>query len=194
MATQNEAVENEAAVDVSAGASFSRVPPDLETLFHTHYVRIARAIAGIVKDPARAEELAVEVFLKWERTPAAQREASEGWLYRTAVRMALNDLRRITRRSRYENLFAFMTFAAHRASPVEEAFEAQEDEERVRLVLSAIQPRQAELLLLRGNGLTYEELASALDLKPASIGTLLSRALAAFRKEFIRRYGEAESH
>jgi RNA polymerase sigma-70 factor (ECF subfamily) len=182
-------VQNEAAVGVSADVSFSRVGFDLESIFHAHYVRIARAIAGIIKDSARAEELAVEVFLKWERTPAAQREGSEGWLYRTAVRMALNDLRRTTRRNKYENLFAFMTFAGHRESPVEESFAAQEKEQKVRLVLSVIQPRQAELLLLRGNGLTYEELASALDLNPASIGTLLSRALAAFRKEFIQRYG-----
>ena len=189
MGVQNEAVQNEAAVGVTADVHFSRAPLDLETIFHIHYVRIARAIAGIVRDHARAEELAVEVFLKWERTPAAQREGSEGWLYRTAVRMALNDLRRATRRSRYESLFAFMTFAAHRGSPVEEAFAAQEKEQKVRLVLSVIQPRQAELLLLRGNGLTYEEMASALDLNPASIGTLLSRALAAFRKEFIQRYG-----
>jgi RNA polymerase sigma-70 factor (ECF subfamily) len=181
--------QNEAAVDVSADVGFARAALDLETVFHAHYVRVARAIAGVIRDSARAEELAVEVFLKWEQTPAARREGSEGWLYRTAVRMALNDLRRTTRRNRYENLFAFMTFAGHRGSPVEEAFAAQEKEQRVRLVLSVIEPRQAELLLLRGNGLTYEELASALDLNPASVGTLLSRALAAFRKEFIQRYG-----
>lgn len=183
-------VQNEAAAGISADVSFTRPALDLETVFHAHYVRIARAIAGVIKNSARAEELAVEVFLKWERTAAAQQEGSEGWLYRTAVRMALNDLRRTTRRNRYENLFAFMRFAGYRGSPVEEAFAAQEKEQRVRLVLSAIQPRQAELLLLRANGLSYEELASALDLNPASIGTFLSRALAAFRKEFIQRYGK----
>lgn len=179
-------MQNEAVFDLTSDDAV----PRLEAVFHAHYVRIARTIAGIVKDSARAEELAVEVFLKWERTPAVQREGSEGWLYRTAVRMALNDLRRTTRRGRYENLFAFMTFAGQRESPVEEAFVAQEEEQRVRLVLSVIQPRQAELLLLRANGLTYEELAAALDLNPASIGTLLSRALTAFRKEFMQRYGK----
>lgn len=178
-------MQNQAVIDLTSDDAV----PDLETVFHTHYVRIARTIAGIIKDSARAEELAVEVFLRWERTPAARREGSEGWLYRTAVRMALNDLRRRTRRSRYENLFAFMTFREQRESPVEEAFAAQEQEHRVRLVLSVIRPRQAELLLLRANGLTYEELARALDLNPASIGTLLSRALTAFRKEFMQRYG-----
>ena len=53
-----------------------------------------------------------------------------------------------------------------------------------------IQPRHAELLVLRSQDLSYDELASALDLNPASIGTLLSRAQQAFRKEYIKRYGQ----
>jgi RNA polymerase sigma-70 factor (ECF subfamily) len=53
-----------------------------------------------------------------------------------------------------------------------------------------MKPRQAELLLLRTHGFSYEELASALDLNFSSIGTLLSRAERAFRKEYIKRYGD----
>jgi RNA polymerase sigma-70 factor, ECF subfamily len=45
-------------------------------------------------------------------------------------------------------------------------------------------------LLLRGQGLSYEEVASALALNPSSVGALLSRAQEAFRKEFVKRYGE----
>jgi RNA polymerase sigma-70 factor (ECF subfamily) len=58
------------------------------------------------------------------------------------------------------------------------------------VVLVAIQARQAELLVLRTQGLSYDELACALNLKPASIGTFLSRAEQAFRKEYIKRYGQ----
>ena len=43
---------------------------------------------------------------------------------------------------------------------------------------AAIDPRDAELLLLRSQGFTYEELAAAVDVKPTSIGTLLGRAMA----------------
>ena len=49
--------------------------------------------------------------------------------------------------------------------------------------------RGAELLVLRSHGLSYEELAEALELNPTSIGTYLSRAQDAFRKEYIKRYG-----
>ena len=164
--------------------------PDLETTFAAYYGRIARVIARIIRDPARAEELAVEVFLKWSRNRSFRSGAApaqaEVWLHRCAVRIALDELRRATRRGRYESLVAFF-----RAAPTpEEIRSSQEENERVRIVLAGLRRRQAELLLLRSDGLTYDELASALELNPASVGTLLSRAQQAFRKEYIKRYGE----
>ena len=164
---------------------------DFEATFRAQYERIARVIARVVKDPARAEELAVEVFLKFWRNPRAQGENAEGWLYRTAVRQGLDELRRRTRRSRYEGMLGFS-----RPVPTpEDVRRFAEDQEKVRLVLALIEPRAAELLVLRSHGLSYDELSSALELNPASIGTLLSRAQGAFRKEYIirkeyiKRYG-----
>ena len=159
---------------------------DIETIFHAQYERIARVIARVLRDPARAEELAVEVFLKWSRTPQAQGENAQAWLYRVAVRTGLDELRRETRRTQREHLLRFFR---HSPTP-EEVRASREDQERVRAVLAAIQPRQAELLVLRSQGLSYEELAGTLDLKSTSIGTFLSRAEQAFRKEYIKRYGQ----
>jgi RNA polymerase sigma-70 factor (ECF subfamily) len=170
--------------------SFDDAKLDLEAVFHAQYERIARVIAGVIKDPARTEELAVEVFLKWERTPKAHGGGAEGWLYLAAVRIALNELRRKTLRNRYESLLGFATSEKAGGSTPHEIYAAQEEQQRVRLVLSVMEPRQAELLLLRSNDLSYQELASILNLNPASVGTLLSRALQAFRKEFIERYGK----
>jgi RNA polymerase sigma-70 factor (ECF subfamily) len=179
----------EAASESVVGMSLNDARLDLETVFQAQYERIARVIAGVIKDPARSEELAVEVFLKWERTPKAQGQGTEGWLYRAAVRVALNELRRKTLRDRYEHLLGFVTRDAGGSSP-HEIYAAQEEQQRVRLVLSVIDPRQAELLLLRSNDFSYQELASILNLNPSSVGTLLSRALEAFRKEFVQRYGK----
>jgi RNA polymerase sigma factor (sigma-70 family) len=165
---------------------------DLETIFHAQYRRMCRVIARVIRDPARAEELAVEVFLKWSRHPNAHGDKAEGWLYRTAVREALDELRRQTHRSRYERLFSFIPSGKARSSPTpEDVRAAKEDQETVRLVLSLLDRRQAQLLLLRSEGFSYQELASTLDLSPASVGTLLARAQQAFRKEYIKRYGEA---
>lgn len=166
---------------MSGGAA----PFEIEAIFHAQYDRIARVIAKVVRNHARAEELAVEVFLKLWRTRRAQGERAEGWLYRTAVRAALNELRAEARRSRYERLLG-----RARSTPTPEEIHATaEEKERVRAVLGMMEPRQAELVLLRSQDLSYEELASALDLNPASVGTLLSRAHQAFRKEYIKRYG-----
>jgi len=162
------------------------VPFDLETIFSAQYDRIARVIARVIRDPARAEDLAVEVFLKWSRNAHAQGENAEAWLYRTAERISLNELRGKARRSRYESMLRMV-----RLSPTpEEIHAAKEEQDKVRSVLARIDPRQAEMLLLRSEGFSYGELASMLRLHPASVGTFLSRAQQAFRKEYMKRYGK----
>ena len=161
-------------------------PFDYEECFEANYVRIARAVARVVGDYARAEEIAVEAFWKLWRTPQAHGENAPGWLYRTALRLGLNDLRDRERRSRYEK-----EAGRPPETPTPEELRAAEQErEQVRRVLAALEPRDAELLLLRHQGFRYDELAAAVEVKPASIGTLLARAQQAFRKEYLRIYGE----
>jgi RNA polymerase sigma-70 factor, ECF subfamily len=164
------------------------IPFDIESVFREKFVRISRVIARVVRDSARAEELAVEAFVKLWRTPQAHGDHAEAWLYRTAVRLSLDELRRQHRRTRFERLVTFV-----RPAPTPEELHATaEEQDRVRLVLGGLPGRQAELLLLRNHDLSYTELAAALDLNPASLGTLLSRAQQSFRKEYIKRYGEQQ--
>ena len=75
---------------------------DFERTFHAEFPRIARVIARVVQDPSRAEEIAVEVFWKLLHKPNAQGPKVGGWLYRTAVRMGLDELRKRKRQTRYE--------------------------------------------------------------------------------------------
>lgn len=174
--------------DISRAAA---VPLDLEAVFKAQYERVARVIARVVRDPARAEELAVEVFLRlWKnRKPVDDNTVDqniEAWLYRAAVRVGLDELRGQARRRRYERLLQWM-----RGSPTpEEIHAANEEQERVRMTLASLPPRQAELLILRSEGLSYLELAAALRIKAASVGTILTRAQQAFRKEYVNRYGQ----
>lgn len=170
----------------------SEAETDLEGIFCAEYKRIARVIARVTRDPARAEELAVEVFLKWARTPKAHGEHAGGWLYRTAVRTGLRELRSETRRAWYERLFALVPSGrANGSKSPEDVHAARQEQQQVRAVLSALSWRQAALLLLRSEGLSYAQVAAAVRVNPASVGTLLARAQQAFRKEFVRRYGRA---
>jgi DNA-directed RNA polymerase specialized sigma24 family protein len=78
---------SEGAVEMKPG----EVRFDIETVFQAQYRRIARVIPSVIRDPARAEDIAVEVFVKWSRNPSAHGENAEGWSYRAAVRMARNE-------------------------------------------------------------------------------------------------------
>lgn len=163
---------------------------ETERIFRKHYASLARVIARAIGDPARAEELAVEVCLKWSAARRAPSEEGERWLYRAAVQAGLNELRQRMRRSRYERLWSLVR-APITPTP-EELAASRQEQQRVRHVLAAMDRRKAELLLLRSEGSSYEELAKILELNPASVGTLLSRAQEAFRKEYTRRYGTGQ--
>ena len=158
----------------------------LDQLFDAHYERITRVIGRVIHDQARAEEIAVEVFLKWCRNPKAHGDHAEGWLYRTATREALDELRRQVRRGRFERLFA--PFIGRDRTP-EQIYAADVEQRNVHSVLAALDIRLASLLLLWSQDLSYREMAIALDIAPNYVGSLLSRAQEAFRKEYVRRYG-----
>ena len=177
----------QARVNVSDSAEVLDPRPAFETLFHLNYTRIAHTIMRVVGDKACAEELAMEVFWKFWRTPRAQGEKAGGWLYRAAIRLAIGELRRRSRHAKYERLLRL----TGPANP-EELRAATEEREQVRRVLGAIAPRDAELLLLRADDFSYEEVALALGLNPASVGTLISRARQSFRKEYTKLYGEPQ--
>jgi RNA polymerase sigma-70 factor (ECF subfamily) len=176
---------SEAVADVNTG----EMPFDIESLFRAQYARIARIIERVVRDRGRSEELAVEVFLKLWRNEKAQYENVEAWLYRVAVRVGIDELRRQTRRAHYERLLKWVRPGSGPATP-EHLHSISEQQERVRAVLSAIDPRKAQFLLLRSQDFSYDEIAAILKLNPASIGTLLIRAQESFRKEYIKKYGQ----
>lgn len=162
---------------------------DFEDFFYVHYERIARAVARVVRDRARAEEITVEAFWKFSRDPkVAKGTQPVGWLYRTATRMALDELRKEARRTRC----AAQNPTTLSVQTPEESLAAIQARDRVRLILANLDARQAELLLLRHSGLSYAEVASALNLNPASVGTLITRAQAAFRKDYLKHYGEPD--
>ena len=62
-------------------------PFDFESVFHTRYGQVARVIARVIRDPARAEELAAEVLWKFWRSPRAQGDQAGGWLLKKWKRL-----------------------------------------------------------------------------------------------------------
>jgi len=115
-----------------------------------------------------------------------------GWLYRTATNLGIQDLRARVRRERYEQAAGEQ---AHRTAgsgtPLDDVLRA-EQRARVRAVLASLRQWQARILILRSSGLTYAELAEALQIKASSVGTMLIRAEAQFQKQYVRFSGREE--
>ncbi|MGH7607065.1 MAG: sigma-70 family RNA polymerase sigma factor [Gemmatimonadales bacterium] len=62
--------------------------------------------------------------------------------------------------------------------------ETQETQRRVRRAIDRLPERERRLLLLRAEGYRYRDIAAALELNEASVGTLLARARRAFREAY----------
>lgn len=168
-----------------ANISLESAHAEFDDVFRAHYPRIARVIARIVHDPSRAEELAADVFWKYLHGHRAHNESPAGWLYRAAVRRGLDELRRLRRQEKYQPLLTLLGMAR---SP-EQLHATTQEQQNVRAVLAVLKRRDSELLVLRSEGLRYQEIAGILRLNETSVGTLLRRAQDAFRKEYVNRYG-----
>lgn len=159
----------------------------LDELFRTHYARLARVIGRIVHDQARAEEIAADVFIRWQRHPSAHGDGAEGWLYRTAARQALDAWRRDQRWARVERVLAQVGIAPRTPADLHAG---AEERRQVRATLAALRRRDATLLLLWAEDVSYAAIAAAVGVQPTSVGSLLRRAQEAFRKEYEARYGQ----
>ena len=157
----------------------------MKELFEAHYAFVAKLVTSITGDPGRAEELAVEAFLRWERAGGGHPEP-RAWLCRAAIRLALDEVRRRERAGR--RLYWLRDLVRPAPTPAE-LYESLDRRQRVTAVLARIKARDAEMLLLRAEGLSYDELAGELGLNPLSVGQMLARAQESFRKEYVKRYG-----
>ena len=162
---------------------------DFNALFNFGYRRLARLLYRVTGDIGRAEEVASEAFWRLHSKPPAAETNIEGWLYRTGLRIALDQLKKDRRRARYEALASIFGFAANPHHVLEQT----QERTRVRQVLGALKADQIALIVLRAEGLSYSELAAALHLNRDSVGTMLARAEEAFRKEYVHRYGKPRS-
>ncbi len=166
----------------SAAAGRNGIRADLEQVFRTTYPRIVGVAARVLGSRVEAEDVAQEVFLAFGRSsvPAGQ---AVGWLSVAAAHTALNQVRSHRRRTAREQFAG----AAETVSPdVADTVVTRDERRRVRTALARLPRRQAVALLLRHSGLSYAEVAAALDLSPGSVGTTVRRAESALRKELNR--------
>jgi RNA polymerase sigma-70 factor (ECF subfamily) len=145
-------------------------------------VRVVAIAHRVLADQAEAEDVAQDVFVSFYRAHPGNAPYGPAWLHAAAAHAALNALRGRDRRSRREAAQALPLDAAAVDDPAE-VVAASETRDEVRAVLARLPERSAALLALRYSGLSYAEIAAALDVRASSVGTLLRRAEDAFRRE-----------
>ena len=156
------------------------VRDDLAEVFRRDYRAVVAVAARVLGSPDDAEDVAQETLLAFSRSDVPAAEA-RGWLCVAAAHTALNHLRSGRRRSAREEATGA---TADRAVPdIADTVLARDEHTRVRRALARLPRTQAVALVLRHSGLSYAEVAAALDLSPGSVGTTLRRAEAALRKE-----------
>jgi RNA polymerase sigma-70 factor (ECF subfamily) len=157
---------------------------EFEAAFSEHYNRVYGVLFRLLGNRAEAEDLTVEAFWRlWERAPR-NRENLGGWLYRVAMRLGYNALRAARRRERYELQAGVEALETNGSPDPSHSLEQQQERARVREVLSRMNDRNAQLLVLRHSGFSYREIAGILGIAPGSVGTLLARAEAEFQQGY----------
>ena len=165
---------------------------EFSALFRSHYDAIYRHCYRIVGSAHEAEDLAQEAFMRLyrQRFDPGREHNVRGWLFKVSTNLAYNALRGARRRQDRESR-AESRAGAPAPDPAEAALHS-ETRDAVRRTLATLPARQARILLLRNAGLSYREVAQALDIAPGSVGTLLSRAERAFARAYRDTYPNEE--
>ena len=153
---------------------------DLDEVFRREYPLVVGVAARVLGSRDQADDVAQDVFLSFGRSPVPGGEA-RGWLCVAAAHLALNLLRSGRRRASREETAATADDGV--VPDVAEAVVTLEERDRVRAALARLPRKQATALVLRHSGLSYADVAAALDMSPGSVGTTVRRAESALRKE-----------
>jgi RNA polymerase sigma-70 factor (ECF subfamily) len=154
-------------------------------LFQRYAAPLLRFTGRILGDPAEAEEITQDVFLKLMaradqydgRAPVAS------WLFAIATNACRDRLRRAARRPSV----ALEAVAEVREPgiPVDERLARRQRREAVRRALSELSIEQREALVLaRYHGMPYAEISKVLDISEGAVKTRIFRAMETLKAHF----------
>jgi len=165
----------------------NRVARGDEEAFSKLYDRIAAAVFGmarrVVRDPARAEEVAQEVFLQvWQGANRfdAERGSAKTWILTLAHRRAVDAVRRDQASTDREQRFDWSGGPDY--DSVQEEVGTRLEHEQVRRCLQTLTDLQREAITLAYfGGYTYFEVSSLLEANTATVKTRMRDGLIRLR-------------
>lgn len=165
---------------------------NLDSLFREYNEPLVRYLTRRLGDRDWAEEVAQETFLRAARQKEIVSERS--WLFAVATNLVRDEARRDARRRKRLEMLANEERQRQDTVPQVVAMEDAENAAAARRALEALSDRDREALLMREEGLDYNEIAAALELSVASVGTTLARARRRLVEAFESQQGEGRGN
>ncbi len=146
-------------------------------LYEREYASVYRSIRGVVLEPAAAEDLTQETFVRAYRarhryTPTAPPGA---WLRRIGINLAISHLRR-------QKLARFLPGRMYE-TPHQREYDQAEARDVVTKALTSLSPKlRAAVILHYYDGLTRDEIAIVLGVPAGTVASRIAKAVAIMRR------------
>jgi len=157
-------------------------------LFKAYHTPLVRFLTRRLGDRDAAEEIAQETFVRALRQETITSERS--WLFAVASNLVRDEARRDIRAQKRMELLRSHARAESEVEPEPTTVERAEDQALARQAIEMLAERDRDALLMREEGLGYDEIAEALGLSVASVGTTLSRARRRLMEAYESLQGE----
>ena len=162
-------------------------PERLRALFYAYHKPLVRYLTRQMGDSDWAEEIAQETFVRALKQDVIASERS--WIFAVAMNLMRDETRRDARHRRRLELMRDEAKAGAVVMPGPTSMERDEEREIARRAVAMLAERDRDALLMKEEGLSYEEIATALELSPGSVGTTLSRA----RRRLMEAYEQLQA-
>jgi RNA polymerase sigma-70 factor (ECF subfamily) len=137
---------------------------------------VAYRVAGNTED---AEEVTQDVFLKVHRKIKGFRfkSAFKTWIYRITMNMAINALKKRSRKGRQTRSFDVVVEDTYAAPEKPDELERKEKERSIEAMLESLNPEERACVVLKNvEGLKYREISKVLGININTVRTRLKRA------------------
>jgi RNA polymerase sigma-70 factor (ECF subfamily) len=166
-----------------------------DRLFERHLEYVYNVCLGVVGSPDEARDCAQETFIRVHRKVAEFRAQAQfsTWLYRVAVNVAVEHLRRRPRTAVVSLEDESVREIADERPEAWESLAREVDEAEVRGVVNELSEDYRLVLVLRYfQGLSYDEMVQVLGYSLAQVKVKLHRARRAFARQWASKFGELQ--
>ena len=152
-------------------------------LFHESFESLHRYLNRLSGDTDLASDLAQEAFVRLYKRRTLP-DDPKAWLFTVATNLFRNAMTKQSNRARLLTYRRGLRVHSDPTPSPEATAEGTLTRRSVRSALNELGEREQSLLLLAAEGHSYREMAKILELREASVGTLLRRAKKAFRDAY----------